>query len=202
MKDRIKDLEEIKAVFEKFGVRIVLVYGALLGMHRDGKLIEHDDDIDLAVIDPIDLKTRKKIGWMLYDLGFVSQEITFNVFDRMEIAEEGYNGDAETGIIVCQRNFKFTIFFFKEVLCDVHNRELLCVPKLGALNLIATPKKFFDQLREIKINGKKYLTPSPIEDYLEFTYGRWREPSAEHGKTFYKMHPLEEEKLIKQYENR
>ena len=40
--EKIKDLEDVKLVFDKFGVKFYIVFGALLGIHRDGKLIEHD----------------------------------------------------------------------------------------------------------------------------------------------------------------
>lgn len=190
---RLKDLEQIKEVFETLGVRFFVVYGALLGIHRDGKLIDHDDDIDLAVIDPIDLETRKKLGWMLYDLGFETQPIAFNVFGRMEPAYLGYNGDAETGIIVCQRNFKFTIFFFKEESCAQHGQEYVCTPMLGAMKLIATPTKFFEKSATIKVGGKKYLAPAPIEEYLDFTYfNNWRDSTdRRHGETYQVMHAVE-----------
>ena len=206
---KISDLETIKEVFDKYKVRFLVVYGALLGMYRDRKLIEHDDDIDLAVIDKIDLKTRKAIGWTLYDLGFKPQQIVFNVFGRMEPSEIGYNGDTETGIIVCERNFKFTIFFFKEVECDKHGKEMLCVPKLGALNLIASPSKFYTKLDSIRINGKKYLTPYPIEKYLEFCYNDWKDKKGrDHSPTWFVAHPeqvefmnLEGKNELIKYEN-
>jgi hypothetical protein len=31
----------------------------------------------------------------------------------------GYNGDQDTGIIVCERNYKFTIFFFEFEILDL-----------------------------------------------------------------------------------
>lgn len=187
---KIKDLEAIRQVFEKYDVPFYLVYGAVLGFHRDGDFIPHDDDIDLAVIDPIDHKTRKAIGWDLYHLGFEPQQITFNVYGTMEPQEVGYNGDKETGIIVCERGFKFTIFFFKEVECEEHGAEYLCVPKLGALNLIATPKRFFEKPDIIKINKKKYLVPGPVEEYLSFSYfDNWKDTTdRRHSPTYYEMH--------------
>jgi hypothetical protein len=190
MEPRIKDLEDIKAVFDKHGARFLVVYGAVLGFHRDGDFLPGDDDIDIAVIDPIDLKTRKAIGWTLYDLGFRPQAITFNVFGRMEPSEVGYNGDAETGIIVCERNFKFTIFFFKEEACPMHGQEYVCTPKLGALKLISSPKRFYDKLDTIRIGKKKYLVPGPVEEYLAFTYfDNWRDKNdRRHGDTYFMMH--------------
>ena len=185
-----KDLEEIKEVFDKFGVRMIISYGVALGFHRDKDFLPGDDDVDISVIDKVDLKIRKQIGWMLYDLGFKPQPIAFNVFGRMEPGEVGYNGDGETGIIVCERNFKFTIFFFKEEDCPQHGKEYVCTPKLGALKLIATPCKFYDNLSTLKIGGKKYLAPGPIEDYLAFTYfDNWKDKNdRRHGDTYDMMH--------------
>lgn len=187
---RLKDLEQIKQVFDKYGVKLILVYGALLGHYRDGDFIEHDDDIDLAVIDPIDFKTRKAIGWTLYALGFNPQPIAFNVFGRMENAEAGYNGNEESGIIVCERDFKFTIFFFKEESCLEHGQEYVCTPRQGSIKLIATPAKFFQKFGEIKIGKNKYLTPSPIKDYLEFCYNNWQDREGrDHSPIYTEAHP-------------
>lgn len=194
---RTQDLEQIKQIFDKFGVRFLLCYGALLGHYRDGDYLPGDNDIDIAVIDPVPFAIRKKIGWMLYDLGFQTQQIVFNVFGRMEPVQVGYDGDEETGIIVCERNFKFTIFFFTEEDCPIHERELVCRPRMQSVNLISSPAKFYKELGKIKINKKEYLTPGPIEEYLEFTYGNWRDKNErKHGQTFFEMHPDRAGELI------
>lgn len=190
MDDRIKDLEQIKEVFDKHGVRFFIVYGAVLGFHRDGDFLPGDDDIDIAVIDKVDFETRKKIGWTLYDLGFQPQNIAFNVFGRMEPSEIGYNGSEDTGIIVCERNFKFTIFFFKEEDCAMHGKEYVCIPKLGALRLISTPVRFFEKSETIKIGKKKYLFPSPVEEYLAWAYfDNWKDKTdRRHSDTYLMQH--------------
>jgi hypothetical protein len=195
MDNRTKDLETIKEVFDKFGVKFLVVYGALLGHYRDKDYLPGDNDIDLAVVDRIDLKTRKAIGWALYDLGFQPQPILFNVFGRMEPSEPGYNGDGETGIIVCERNFKFTIFFFKMEKCDQHGLEYVCIPKLGAMRLISSPTKFYDKFGQVKIRKNKYLTPSPIDEYLSFTYfDNWKDKTdRRHGHTYNEMHSENDE---------
>lgn len=187
---RLKDLNDVRAVFTSLGVRFFVVYGLALGIYRDGSPLPSDDDIDLAVVDPIDFKTRKAIGWKLYDLGFEPQAIAFNVFGRMEPIGLGYEGDHETGIIVCERNFKFTIFFFKEEECDQHGPEYVCIPKVAAMKLIASPKRFYEKSSTIKIGGKKYLAPHPIEDYLAFSYfDNWKDKTdRRHSLTYQEQH--------------
>ena len=46
-----KNLQEVKAVFDKFDIRYWLDLGTLLGAVRDGKIIPWDDDIDFGVMD-------------------------------------------------------------------------------------------------------------------------------------------------------
>lgn len=185
------DLEEIQKVFDKYGVRLFLTYGALLGIYRGGDFIPHDDDIDLCIIDEIDYETRKKIGHTLQDLGYTPQGIVFNVFGRMEPAENGYNGDGETGIIVCQKRIRTTLFFFKREPCPIHGEDYTCWPKYGSGRLIFTPAHFFDKPDTIKFKGKKYLTPSPIKEYLTFMYGEdWKKPiKGKHAPQWGAAHP-------------
>lgn len=175
---RVAEMQEIQAVFNSFGVRLILIHGALLGHYRDHNFLPGDGGIDFAVIDRIDYKTRKQIGWVLLDLGYEPQPIAFNVFDRFESSVAGYNGDAESGIIVCQKSFKITIFFLKLEECEQHGHEYVCIPMLGAAKLISIPTKFLTEFSEIKIGKKKYLIPSPIEDYLAHTYfNNWKDRS-------------------------
>jgi hypothetical protein len=186
-----KSLLTVKSVFDKHGVPFFLAYGTLLGAYRDKNFLPEDDDIDLGVVEPINLRTRKSIGWLLYELGFQPQDITFNVFGRMEPSEIGYNGDGETGIIVCQKDgIKFTIFFYKPDKCEEHGEVMLCVPKLGALKLIESPARFYEKLAKVKFRGEEFFAPSPIEDYLATTYEDWKDPmKRDHGKIYSEAHP-------------
>jgi len=65
----------------------------------------------------------------------------------------------------------------------------VCIPKLGALRLIATPCKFYKKLGKIKVGNVELYTPYPIEDYLEFSYEDWRDPTKrDHSPTYYELH--------------
>lgn len=173
----MKDLKDVMSVFKKFNVRAFLAYGAVLGAVREKDFIKWDDDIDIDVIDKIDLRTRKQIGGTLADLGFKFQPISFNVFGRMEMtainSDSGcaYDGDEETGIIVCERNFKFSIFFYKQ-----EGDEYVCTPKVNALKLISSPVKFYQKPDKVKLHGETFITPAPLKEYLTYLYGDWKKP--------------------------
>lgn len=185
-----KDLVEIQKVFDTYGVPLWLTFGALLGIYRDGDFIPYDDDIDLCVTATIDYKTRKAIGHTLLDLGFTPQPIAFRVFDRMEPAEPGYNGDEKSGIIVCQKRIRTTIFFYEEEPCQIHGRDMVCKPKFHSERLISTPAHFFDNPGKIKFKGHEFITPTPIKEYLNFTYGKdWKKKiKGKHAVQWHAMH--------------
>lgn len=178
----MKDLNDVMAVFEKFGVRAFLAYGAVLGAVREKDFIKWDDDIDIDIVDEVDFETRKKIGHTLANLGFRTQPIAFNVFGMMEMTAceinggTAYDGDGETGIIVCERNFKFSIFWYKE-----EGDEYVCTPKVGGKKLISNLKKFYVKPDYVKLHGKKFLCPAPIKEYLEYMYGDWKTPKRDNA---------------------
>jgi len=72
----------------------------------------------------------------------------------------------------------------------MHGDEIVCLPMPGCMKLISSPAKFYKKLDKIKIGKHKYLTPSPIEDYLSFTYfDNWTDRTdRRHGNTFLEMH--------------
>ncbi len=196
----MRDLLDVLTVFKRHNVKAYLAFGAVLGSQREKDFIKWDDDIDLDVVGTCDYKTRKSIGWMLFDLGFKPQEIGFNVYGRIEPGEIGYNGDEHSGIIVCERNFKFSIFFYREVDCPEHGKEMVCIPKYQSVKLICTPAYFYDKPGKVKLHGHTFETPSiggSVEKYLEYVYGNWRKPIKEggHAKQWQDVHPNQ-----KQYE--
>jgi lipopolysaccharide cholinephosphotransferase len=186
----LADLREIKKVFDHFGVRLFLTYGALLGIVRQKNFIPYDDDIDLCIVDPISFETRKRIGNALLDIGYTPQPIAFRVYDRLEAAEPGYNGDEFSGIIVCQKRIRTTLFFFGKEYCPFHGRCMVCHPKLGSGRLIHTPAHFFDTAGTIKFKGDTYLTPTPVNEYLTYMYGNWKVPvKGKHAPQWQEEHP-------------
>lgn len=187
----MEDLKDVINVFRILGVPVFLAYGAVLGAVRDKGFIPWDDDIDLVVTAKIDYRIRKEIGWMLMELGFKKQFIAFNIYGHLDESAPGYNGDENSGIIVCQRNFKFSIFFFEEVNCPQHGREMVCTPMYKAMKLICSPAKFYDKPDKVKLYGETFMTPGPLKEYLKYTYGDYKKPVKEgaHAPQYHRVHP-------------
>jgi len=189
----LKDLKDIRDVLNSKGVKFFLAYGACLGAIREKDFIEYDDDIDIVIIDKLTYKQRKEIAWLLDDIGFKTDtNVVWNVYGRFEENEFGYNGTEETGIIACKRNVSVSVMFFYD-----NGKEWLCIPKRGGIPVLAIPYKFLKEGEWIKFKGDKFLVPSPVIEYLEFTYGDWKTPSREHAKQYWQVH--DKTKLAKEY---
>jgi len=200
-----QDLKEVKKALDSTGVRWFLSYGALLGIVRQKDFIPYDDDIDITIVDPLTLRQRKEIGWILQDLGFETQDgMMFNIMGRFEHTDFGllgdkkvctYSGDKDTGIIVAQKRVNWSIFFFKEE--DEEN--YVCIPKIGSLPVLSTPKKFYEKGEIIKFKGEKFLAPSPVKEYLKEVYGEnWKKPIKDyHAPQYAQQHG--EEETVKKY---
>lgn len=95
-KTAVKNLKEIKEVFDKYGIKYWLDMGTLLGAVRDGKIIEWDKDIDLGTTEDSWKKivsTIPKFEERGFDvrfgeiyknnLGFINRYVVFNKFGCM-----------------------------------------------------------------------------------------------------------------------
>jgi len=203
--EAFKDLKEVKQALDSLNVRWFLSYGAVLGAVREKDFIAHDDDLDLTIVDPLTYKQKKEIGWKLQDLGFKPQEdMLWNVLGRWEKPSTGwldeetctYNGTEETGIIVAKKRVPVSIFFFKP-----EGDNYILIPLPYSIPLLETKKRFFEKGEIIKFKGEKFLAPSPVKEYLEYTYGKdWRTPiKNKHATQYAKQHDLSE--IRKKYFN-
>jgi hypothetical protein len=201
----LQDLKEVKQALDSTGVRWFLSYGALLGIVRQKDFIPYDDDIDITIVDPLTLRQRKDISWKLQDLGFLNQDLMlFNIMGRWEKPNIGhldgkdvcaYTGDKDTGIIVAQKRVNWSVFFFKEE--DAEN--YICIPKIGSLPVLSTPKRFYEKGEWLKFKGEKFLVPSPVKEYLKYVYGEnWKKPIKDyHAPQYVQQHDKEE--TVKKY---
>jgi len=150
--------------------------------YRDKEFLPDDGDIDLAITDDLSLAMRNKIATELMDLGFKAQDMYWIVEGQKLDNVPYYQGTEKTGIIVLERYVKITLFFFYD-----DGKEMICIPYDKPL--MSSLSKFYKKLDEIKFKGNKYLVPSPVEDYLEWTYEDWRDKTKrDHGLLYYELH--------------
>lgn len=180
-KHALKDLKAIKDLLDSLKVRFTLAYGTCLGAYRDGDFLPGDDDIDLAIIDDLPLEMRERIATDLMDLGFKAQDMFWVVEGKKLDNVPYYQGTEKTGIIVLERYVKITLFFFYD-----DGKEMICIPH--GTPLISSLSKFYKKLDEIKFKGDKYLIPSPVEEYLGWTYEDWKDKTKrDHGLLYYEI---------------
>ena len=177
----LKDLRAVKEVLDKLKVEFSLAYGVCLGAYRDKDFLPGDDDIDLAITEKLPLEMRQRIAEELMDIGFKKQSMYWVVQGKKVNNIADYQGTNETGIIVVERYFKVTIFFFQD-----DGKEMICIPH--DMPLISSLSKFYKKLKKIKFKGDTYLIPTPTPDYLEWTYGDWKDKTLRnHGKLYYEI---------------
>jgi len=155
MKVMSENLLDFKEVLDKYKVTFVTIFGALLGIIREGNFISCDTDVDVACFNELgchDHWQLKKVKEELIKKGFdvVSSDVCYlhnDFFIR--------NGE------------KIEIWWFDRI-----DEEWI----FG--DTIRYPAHYFDNLDEINFLGTKFKIPNNVEKFLELTYGRnWRKPN-------------------------
>jgi len=150
-------------ILEKVGVNYWISSGNLLGIYRDGKLIDHDTDIDVNV--SADWNTLKAnnfskqilLGLTNNDFRLIRTIIYKNHFFQLAFI------DNKTDVIfdVC--------FFYKKIKGGfaVH----LCEQ-----GYILKPTKFINKTKIFNYKGYDYPIPNHLKEFLTWKYGDWEKP--------------------------
>lgn len=154
-----KNLKFVSSLFELLDIEYTTFYGTLLGIHRDGDLIPHDDDIDFLISD----KYFKKIT----DL-FKSNNIISNLH---------FHGDGENFFQYKPQDGSCVDFYFyhdtpENYVIDKWN--FLARP-FDSSSYLFIPKPFLET-QYVDMNGFKTRIPKDPEAACKFLYGeRFRE---------------------------
>jgi glycerol-3-phosphate cytidylyltransferase len=149
------------SIAQKNKLKFGLCYGTLLGAIREHDFIEHDEDIDLFIIE----ENKKILLEMLFDL----QDSGFNVarYDR------------RGGLLSIMRNDEYIdIYIFSPLMEGV--RAALGDP---------IPEKYIMDLVEYDFQGEKFLGAKDSEEMMLFFYGsNWMIPiqTNDFNQPFYK----------------
>ena len=148
-------LADLKAALEPAGIEMFLVSGTLLGCIREGRLLSHDNDIDVGVWSdtcPDAIRTAVQRGGLFFPIPSRSGEI---------LRFRHLNG------------VPIDLFFHHKVPGDCWHAGV----KIKWHN---TP---FD-LKPITFLGQEYLIPADHENYLRENYTDWRKPQKNFDSAF------------------
>lgn len=148
----VEILQEGRMLLNSLGVKWWLSSGTMLGIYREGKLIDHDDpDLDVGIEEPAD---HEEITRAFLEAGF-----------------EPYATGSHQ-LVFKKRQVLFDIYFYKR---EAEN-QVCFIEGLGS---IIKPYSLFKSLGTIEFMGDVYPTPKPINEYLVVRYGDWWVPKKE-----------------------
>jgi len=163
------DIEDAKYVLsvtadilEKHKMKYWLDSGTLLGPYRDGGLIPYDHDVDIRVLpNQIDPENMGEFILDFWQAGF--RQILPNYGKLSEIIFMSAKPTMLDLKFAYQDKNWLWIYCYEQPF-DVNEPRVHCYPR-----------KFFNKMTTIEVYGRKYPAPAPIEKYLEYHYGEWRE---------------------------
>jgi len=148
---------------ENLNIKYSVVFGTLLGIYRDGELIAHDTDSDLAVW----VQDENKIIELIKNLE--DSQLMLTRFDK-SILSFTRGGDY--------------IDLYRYRTKETNSNVLHCIPSFGTLTTMD-----FDNSNTITFHNRNLTCVNDPEDYFQKLYGSdWRVPikdkhaSIRHGK--------------------
>lgn len=151
---RKKCLFEIKELLEKNDISFFIWGGLLLGIRRDKDFIKWDWDVEIGLFGKDIRSNWYKIIKLLDDNKF--QIINKDYFNLKIDFVKYCNKDVTTFSLIGWRYDFFTGNYLRKRL--------------------SVPKSYFSKLYEIDFNNKIFFCPGPINEFLQYFYGDWKNP--------------------------
>lgn len=154
--------------FSERGVNIVLDFGTLLGVTREGDIIKWDDDIDFSVPssdrDALLSALQGIKGELPYadDLGWEA-ELVKDEHGTVWYVSFKFDPDNSMNI----KEFEIGIRIRKQF--KDYSIAMLC-------NYFSCDRKHFDSFEEIAFDQSMIRVPYCHQEYLSFVYGEWTKP--------------------------
>lgn len=132
-----------------------LDFGTLLGFYRDGKIIEHDSDLDVGILYEDFYKNKELIQKMVLDFGFHFERVS-DLFYRVNFSNEN---KLHCDIFLFKKN--------KNNIYTTHFKEYLSIED----EIFPLGKQVF--------KNTTFNIPNNVEYFLETRYGKgWITPKS------------------------
>ncbi len=145
--------------FDRRGLVAFPHYGTLLGLVREGKFIDHDDDVDLSIA--------------IYDSSLI--KIVDKYYDIVEsLIDEGHRVDLiETGQIHFRE--KGSTGPLLDIFLTWGTNEFEFNTYFGVVGNLSSPLSF----KDAELEGQKVKIPTLAEEVVELTFGpNWKTPDS------------------------
>ena len=189
---KIESLKKQIDLCKKHKVKCFVDFGSLLGLYRDGKLIKHDNDTDVAILgetvtkeflEDIEkefiLQRPTKMSALINQL-FVSDENAddYHQIPYVGLALKGKDGKpVEVSSMAKKKIGVPGDFFFYYPYSDGKR-----ITRYPGWEVQLVPGKHFDKLGSLKHDGYDFPIPSDPEGYLAYVYGKdWKTPKSNSG---------------------
>lgn len=167
-----KNLIDFKNVLDSYNVLFVFIFGALLGLMREGDLISYDSDVDVACFNEF----VRRDHWKMKQIKEELRSKGFRVIDNdvCYLHNDFFIRDGE----------KIEIWWFDKI-----DDEWI----FG--DTVRYPASYFDKLEDIDFIGTKFKTPSNPKEFIRLTYGdKWKTPNP--NAKWLNLNPKETKKRI------
>jgi hypothetical protein len=140
-----------------FKILPVLFGGVLLGIQRDGDIMDHDMDGDFAVLTDTNFDLDK-LDQAFRDMGYTTKVVREDCSEKISVYTEGDGTYAGEFGIDFMRFYKDGGIYFRRLF--------------GRKKIV--PCRFFDETQTISFRGHEFSAPIDIVGYLEHNYGEWQ----------------------------
>lgn len=148
-------------------VPLVIDFGTLLGLVRDGDIIEWDDDIDFSL--QLDTQTDELSKWVSQSISKIDFPVNFKIINNKNI-----------NFIIDFENIDKEHYYepFSTSISFRKNKEDNSI-HLPSGGMWYAPKKHFERYETINWQGVPIMVPFNYLEYLTFLYGDWKTPKKD-----------------------
>lgn len=159
--ESVAALKNVISVIHDLGIPVFVCYGTLLGAARAGHFIEHDDDVDLL---------------MLNDAASKEQAYSMRENVAHEISERtGFRCSVVSNVI-----HVFSRYVVIDLFSSWRTEEGRCV-MMERKSFRSVPEDWFLPKKEVLLHGVSVPAPARYDLFLQERYGeRWREEDPYH----------------------